>query len=183
VEQLKETLREKTLALDRAERELHQARRQAKEQHALPPKNAQERKDVIKQAEGLQEQLSQLQSENVFLRQQLGEVRNKAAQEHKVSDAFICEADKVEKEVRWSLSRNDWKQSSSQGCLVLRKVSRCKLPAWESITRAGSGFVGIAEGAGKPWDVLIDTYLDTVSASSQQNVLETEIIPSEMAFL
>jgi len=100
VEQLKETLREKTLALDRAERELHQARRQAKEQHALPPKNAQERKDAIKQAEELQEQLSQLQSENVFLRQQLGEVRNKAAQEHKVSDAFICEADKVEKEVR-----------------------------------------------------------------------------------
>jgi len=100
VEQLKETLQEKTLALDRAERELHEARRQAKEQHALPPKNAEERKDAIKQAEGLQEQLSQLQSENLFLRQQLGEVRNKTAQEHKVSDAFICEADKVEKEVR-----------------------------------------------------------------------------------
>jgi len=58
---------------------------------------------------------------------------------------------------------------------VLWKVSRCKLRAWESITRAGSGFVGIAEGAGKPRDVLIDTYVDTVSASSQQNVLETEM--------
>jgi len=100
VEQLKETLQEKTLALDRVERELHEARRQAKEQHALPPKSTQERKDAIKQAEGLQEQLAQLQSENVFLRQQLGEVRNKTTQEQKVSDAFTCEAEKVEKEVR-----------------------------------------------------------------------------------
>ncbi|KAM6236740.1 ankyrin repeat domain-containing protein 26-like [Spheniscus humboldti] len=86
VEQLKETLWAKTLALDMAERELGQARRQAKEQHALHLAKDQERKDAIKKAKGLQEQLAQLQSENLSLRQQLGDVQNKIAQERRVCE-------------------------------------------------------------------------------------------------
>ncbi|XP_075376733.1 ankyrin repeat domain-containing protein 26-like [Mycteria americana] len=81
VEQLKKALWEKTLALDMTERELRHARRQAKERHALHLEKDQERKDAIKKAEGLQEQLAQLQSENLLLHQQLGDVQNKTTQE------------------------------------------------------------------------------------------------------
>ncbi|KAK4809734.1 hypothetical protein QYF61_007102 [Mycteria americana] len=98
VEPLKKALWEKTLALDMTERELRHARRQAKERHALHLEKDQERKDAIKKAEGLQEQLAQLRSENLLLHQQLGDVQNKTTQEQMVSDAFTCEADKVEKE-------------------------------------------------------------------------------------
>ncbi|XP_064326649.1 putative coiled-coil domain-containing protein 144C [Phalacrocorax carbo] len=79
VEQLKKALWEKALALDMTERELRQAQKQAKERHALHLEKDQERKDAVKKAEGLQEQLAQLQSENHLLRQQLGDV-NKSTQ-------------------------------------------------------------------------------------------------------
>ncbi|KAM6075333.1 uncharacterized protein VSU04_005405 isoform 2-T2 [Chlamydotis macqueenii] len=75
VEELKKALHEKTLALDMMERKLHQAKRQAKEQHALQLKKDQERKDAIKKAEDLQEQLAQLQNGNLSLHQQLGDVQ------------------------------------------------------------------------------------------------------------
>ncbi|XP_075376747.1 putative coiled-coil domain-containing protein 144C [Mycteria americana] len=81
VEPLKKALWEKTLALDMTERELRHARRQAKERHALHLEKDQERKDAIKKAEGLQEQLAQLRSENLLLHQQLGDVQNKTTQE------------------------------------------------------------------------------------------------------
>ncbi|KAM7084054.1 uncharacterized protein J5F26_013542 isoform 2-T2 [Ciconia maguari] len=81
VEPLKKALWEKTLALDMAERELCHARRQAKDRHALHLEKDQERKDAIKKAEGLQEQLAQLRSENLLLHQQLGYVQNKTTQE------------------------------------------------------------------------------------------------------
>ena len=100
VDQLKKALLEKTTALDETERELRQARRQAEEWHALHLKNGQGRKDAVKKAEGLQQQLAQLQRENLSLRQQLGDVQKKTAQERMVSDALTCEADKVEKEGR-----------------------------------------------------------------------------------
>ncbi|XP_075028114.1 coiled-coil domain-containing protein 144A-like [Calonectris borealis] len=80
VKQLKKALTEKTLALEMAERELRQAQRQAKEQQDLHLEKDQARKDAIKKAEGLQEQLAQLQSENLSLRQQLEDARNKSAQ-------------------------------------------------------------------------------------------------------
>ena len=61
----------------------------------------QKTEDAIKKAEELQQQLAQLQSENVLLRQQLGDAQNNSCLEQMVSGgASTCEADKVEKEVR-----------------------------------------------------------------------------------
>ncbi|CAM9398196.1 unnamed protein product [Bubo scandiacus] len=101
VDQLKSALLEKTSALDWTERELQKAKRQTLDWYGLCLLKDQKRADAIKKAEELQQQLAQLQSENVLLRQQLGDAQNKTAQERMVSGgASTCEADKVEKEVR-----------------------------------------------------------------------------------
>lgn len=79
VGQLKETLQEKTLALHTRERELSQAHRQAKKRYALHFKKEQERKDAVEKAERLQQQLAQLQSENLSLRQKLRKAERKTS--------------------------------------------------------------------------------------------------------
>lgn len=101
VEQLKKALLEKTLALGWAEREVKIYKRQALDWHECYHMKDQNTENSIKKANELQQQLTQFQSANVVLQQQLVDVETKAAQEQMVSGgAFTCEADKVEKEVR-----------------------------------------------------------------------------------
>ncbi|KAM6402778.1 coiled-coil domain-containing protein 30 [Rhynochetos jubatus] len=121
VVQLQKALAEKTVALRRAKRDVCRARRQAKEQHAVHLEKDEERKDAIQRAEGLQQQLDQLQRENLSLRQQLGDVQ-KTAQGHVVSDAFTRQTDKVESVVRQGFDGGDhsvdnggWSHSKSCG--------------------------------------------------------------------
>ncbi|XP_065506239.1 coiled-coil domain-containing protein 144A-like [Caloenas nicobarica] len=78
---LKKALGKKTVALRSTTEELRQARQQSQEWQALYCQRDQERKDAVQRAEGLQEQVAQLQGENLQLRQQLGDAQNKAAQE------------------------------------------------------------------------------------------------------
>ncbi|KAM9582436.1 ankyrin repeat domain-containing protein 26 [Guaruba guarouba] len=82
--QLKETLREKTLLLEMAQKELSQAQCQAKEcDHARQLEKDQVSKLIIKQ-ESMQERLVQLQSENLLLRQQLEDMQNKGIIKEKI---------------------------------------------------------------------------------------------------
>ncbi|XP_065516429.1 ankyrin repeat domain-containing protein 36C-like isoform X2 [Lathamus discolor] len=82
--QLKQTLREKTLLLEMAQKELSQAQCQAKEcDHARQLEKDQVSKFIIKQ-ESMQERLVQLQSENLLLRQQLEDMQNKGIIKEKI---------------------------------------------------------------------------------------------------
>ncbi|XP_009960087.1 PREDICTED: LOW QUALITY PROTEIN: ankyrin repeat domain-containing protein 26-like, partial [Leptosomus discolor] len=82
--QLKQTLREKTLLLEMTQKELSQAQAQAKEcDHARQLEKDQVGKFIIKQ-EYMQEQLAQLWSENLLLRQQLEDVQNQRIIKEKV---------------------------------------------------------------------------------------------------
>ncbi|XP_064902717.1 coiled-coil domain-containing protein 144A-like [Columba livia] len=78
---LKKNIGRKTTALKTTTEELRRAQQQFEQSQALCIQVDQERKDAIQRAEGLQEQVAQLQDENLWLRQQLGDAQNKAAQE------------------------------------------------------------------------------------------------------
>ncbi|KAK2538866.1 hypothetical protein Q9233_002042 [Columba guinea] len=78
---LKKNIGRKTMALKTTTEELRRAQQQFEQSQALCIQVDQERKDAIQRAEGLQEQVAQLQDENLWLRQQLGDAQNKAAQE------------------------------------------------------------------------------------------------------
>ncbi|XP_054679812.1 ankyrin repeat domain-containing protein 26-like isoform X5 [Grus americana] len=85
--QLKQMLREKTLLLEMTQKELSQAQCQAKEcDRARQLEKDQVSKFIIKQ-ESMQERLSQLQSENLLLRQQLEDMQNKGIIKEKVVNA------------------------------------------------------------------------------------------------
>ncbi|NWH80895.1 ANR26 protein, partial [Piaya cayana] len=82
--QVKQTLTEKTLVLEMTQKELSQAQCQAKESdHARQLEKDQVSKFQIKQ-ESMQDRLTQLQSENLLLRQQLEEMHNKGIIKEKV---------------------------------------------------------------------------------------------------
>ncbi|NXA45084.1 ANR26 protein, partial [Nothocercus julius] len=84
IQQLKETLREKTLLLEMTQKELSQAQCQAKEcDHARQLEKDQVSKYMIRQ-ESMQERLAQLQSENLLLCQQLEDMQNKGIIKEKV---------------------------------------------------------------------------------------------------
>ncbi|XP_039076422.1 ankyrin repeat domain-containing protein 26 isoform X2 [Hyaena hyaena] len=79
----KEALREKTLALERVQRDLSQIECQKKEiEHMYQNEQSKVNKYIGKQ-ESLEERLSQLQSENMLLRQQLDDAYNKAEDKEK----------------------------------------------------------------------------------------------------
>ncbi|KAK2521531.1 hypothetical protein Q9233_010775 [Columba guinea] len=76
---LKKNVGRKTTALQTTREELRQARLQMEQSQALYIQADQERKDAIQRAEELRERVAQLQGENLWLRQQLGDAQNKAA--------------------------------------------------------------------------------------------------------
>ncbi|XP_077009222.1 ankyrin repeat domain-containing protein 26 isoform X4 [Tamandua tetradactyla] len=74
----RDALREKTLTLERVQRDLSQTQSQMKEiEHMYQSEQGKVNKYIGKQ-ESLEERLSQLQSENMLLRQQLDDAHNKA---------------------------------------------------------------------------------------------------------
>ncbi|XP_060149239.1 ankyrin repeat domain-containing protein 26 isoform X1 [Globicephala melas] len=79
----RDALREKTLMLERVQRDLSQAQCQKKEiEHMYQSEQGKVNKYIGKQ-ESLEERLSQLQSENMLLRQQLDDAQNKADSKEK----------------------------------------------------------------------------------------------------
>lgn len=80
----RDALREKTLVLERVQRDLSQTQCQKKEiQHSY--QNAQDKvSKYMGKQESLKERLSQLQSENMLLQQQLDDAHNKASSKEKV---------------------------------------------------------------------------------------------------
>ncbi|KAK2526688.1 hypothetical protein Q9966_010538 [Columba livia] len=78
---LKKNMGRKTTALQTTREELRQARQQMEQSQALYMQADQERKDAVQRAEELRERVAQLQGENLWLRQQLGDAQNKAAPE------------------------------------------------------------------------------------------------------
>ncbi|XP_075785269.1 ankyrin repeat domain-containing protein 7 isoform X11 [Pelodiscus sinensis] len=108
------TLREKTLLLESAQRDLNHAQCQAKEHdHARQIEKDQMSKYIVKQ-ESMQERLAQLQSENVLLRQQLEDMQNKGIIKEKVvsdvqdkfSDIFSKLRADTEKQIHMMEERN-----------------------------------------------------------------------------
>ncbi|XP_074749358.1 uncharacterized protein LOC141954092 [Strix uralensis] len=89
VEQLKNALLEQTSALDWTERELQESKRQTLDWYGACLLKEQKREDAIKKAEELQHQLAQLQSENVLLRQQLGDAQNNSCLEQMRREAQL----------------------------------------------------------------------------------------------
>ncbi|XP_059039823.1 ankyrin repeat domain-containing protein 26 isoform X4 [Mustela lutreola] len=80
----RDALREKTLVLERAQRDLSQTQCQKKEiEHSYQSAQDKVSKYIGKQ-ESLKERLSQLQSENMLLQQQLDDAHNKASSKEKV---------------------------------------------------------------------------------------------------
>ncbi|XP_032706353.1 ankyrin repeat domain-containing protein 26-like [Lontra canadensis] len=80
----RDALREKTLVLERVQRDLSQTQCQKKEiEHAYQSAQDKVSKYIGKQ-ESLKERLSQLQSENMLLQQQLDDAYNKASSKEKV---------------------------------------------------------------------------------------------------
>uniref|UniRef100_A0A8C3VRQ4 Ankyrin repeat domain-containing protein 26 n=1 Tax=Catagonus wagneri TaxID=51154 RepID=A0A8C3VRQ4_9CETA len=79
----RDALREKTLVLERVQRDLSQAQGQKKEiEHMYQSEQGKVNKYMGKQ-ESLEERLSQLQSENMLLRQQLDDAQNKVDSKEK----------------------------------------------------------------------------------------------------
>ncbi|XP_049737732.1 ankyrin repeat domain-containing protein 26 isoform X13 [Elephas maximus indicus] len=79
----KDALREKTLVLERVQRDLSQTRCQLKEiEHMYQNEQGKVNKYIGKQ-ESMEERLSQLQSENMLLRQQLDDAHNKVDNKEK----------------------------------------------------------------------------------------------------
>ncbi|KAF4023130.1 hypothetical protein G4228_015153 [Cervus hanglu yarkandensis] len=76
-------LREKTLTLDRVQRDLHQAECQKQEAEHMYRNEQGKVKEHLGKQESLEERLSQLQSENMLLRQQLDDAQNKADSKEK----------------------------------------------------------------------------------------------------
>lgn len=101
VSQLHKALQEKTEALGKAKRAL---KRTAKELEAQQKKQKEEEADSMKKAAVLQQQVAELQEENLSLRQQLSNLQQ-GGQEGRVSDAFPCEAERVDEEERGALPR------------------------------------------------------------------------------
>ncbi|XP_037230735.1 ankyrin repeat domain-containing protein 26 isoform X15 [Falco rusticolus] len=75
--QLEQTLREKTLLVEMTQKELSQAQRQAKECDRAQQLEKDPVSELVIKQESLQERLAQLQSENLFLRQQLEDAQSK----------------------------------------------------------------------------------------------------------
>ncbi|XP_037693823.1 coiled-coil domain-containing protein 144A-like isoform X3 [Choloepus didactylus] len=81
--QTKDALRKKNLVLERVERDLRQAQCQMKEVEHMYESEQGKVSKYIGKLECLEERLSQLQSENILLRQQLDDAHKKAASEEK----------------------------------------------------------------------------------------------------
>ncbi|XP_058525557.1 ankyrin repeat domain-containing protein 26 [Ochotona princeps] len=79
----KETLREKTLALDCVQRDLSHTQCQMKEMEQMYQKEQGKVSKYIGKQESVKERLSQLQSENMLLRQQLDDAQNKVEDKEK----------------------------------------------------------------------------------------------------
>ncbi|XP_036699498.1 ankyrin repeat domain-containing protein 26-like isoform X2 [Balaenoptera musculus] len=79
----RDALREKTLVLERVQRDLSQAQCQKKEIEYMYQSEQGKVNKYIGKQESLEERLSQLQSENMLLRQQLDDAQNKADSKEK----------------------------------------------------------------------------------------------------
>lgn len=79
----KETLREKTLALDCVQRDLSHTQCQMKEMEQMYQKEQGKVSKYIGKQESVKERLCQLQSENMLLRQQLDDAQNKVEDKEK----------------------------------------------------------------------------------------------------
>ncbi|XP_038608211.1 coiled-coil domain-containing protein 144A-like [Tachyglossus aculeatus] len=95
---LRDIIREKSLSLESAQRDLQQTQCQAKElERVCQNEKAQMTKFTVKQ-ESMSERLAQLQSENALLRQQLDDAQNKGIiQDKVVSDVQVLFRDIVDK--------------------------------------------------------------------------------------
>ncbi|XP_055554197.1 ankyrin repeat domain-containing protein 26-like isoform X2 [Falco cherrug] len=82
--QLEQTLREKTLLVEMTQKELSQAQRQAKECDRAQQLEKDPVSELVIKQESLQERLAQLQSENLFLRQQLEDAQSKRIMKEEV---------------------------------------------------------------------------------------------------
>ncbi|KAG8519330.1 Ankyrin repeat domain-containing protein 26, partial [Galemys pyrenaicus] len=80
----RDALREKTLVLERAQRDLSQTQSQKKEIEQMYQNEQGKVNKYIGKQESLEERLSQLQSENVLLRQQLDDAYNKTENKEKM---------------------------------------------------------------------------------------------------
>ncbi|KAM6425240.1 uncharacterized protein O9250_002726 [Rhynochetos jubatus] len=84
--ELKRVLREKTLLLETTQKELSQAQCQAKECDRARHLEKDQVSQFLMKEESMQEQLAQLQSENLLLRQQLEDTQNKGVIKEKVAN-------------------------------------------------------------------------------------------------
>ncbi|XP_043334477.1 ankyrin repeat domain-containing protein 26-like isoform X5 [Cervus canadensis] len=83
LQRTRDDLREKTLTLERVQRDLHQAECQKQEAEHMYRNEQGKVNEYLGKQESLEERLSQLQSENMLLRQQLDDVQNKAGSKEK----------------------------------------------------------------------------------------------------
>ncbi|KAB0373362.1 hypothetical protein FD755_015021, partial [Muntiacus reevesi] len=83
LQRTRDDLREKTLTLERVQRDLHQAEYQKQETEHMYQNEQGKVNEHLGKQESLEERLSQLQSENMLLRQQLDDVQNKADSKEK----------------------------------------------------------------------------------------------------
>ncbi|KAM9681728.1 ankyrin repeat domain-containing protein 26-like [Dama dama] len=83
LQRTRDDLREKTLTLERVQRDLHQAECQKQEAEHMYRNEQGKVNEYLGKQESLEERLSQLQSENMLLRQQLDDAQNKADSKEK----------------------------------------------------------------------------------------------------
>ncbi|KAB0337393.1 hypothetical protein FD754_025213, partial [Muntiacus muntjak] len=83
LQRTRDDLREKTLTLERVQRDLHQAECQKQETEHMYQNEQGKVNEHLGKQESLEERLSQLQSENTLLRQQLDDAQNKADSKEK----------------------------------------------------------------------------------------------------
>ncbi|XP_075853731.1 ankyrin repeat domain-containing protein 26 isoform X2 [Microcebus murinus] len=98
----RDALREKTLVLERVQRDLSQTQSQMKEIEQMYQNEQGKVNKYIGKQESVEERLSQLQSENMLLRQQLDDAQNKADNKEKtvinIQDQFHAIVKKLETE-------------------------------------------------------------------------------------
>ncbi|XP_045389234.1 ankyrin repeat domain-containing protein 26 isoform X6 [Lemur catta] len=98
----RDALREKTLVLERVQRDLSQTQSQMKEIEQMYQNEQGKVSKYIGKQESVEERLSQLQSENMLLRQQLDDAQNKADNKEKtvinIQDQFHAIVKKLEAE-------------------------------------------------------------------------------------
>ncbi|XP_003786783.1 ankyrin repeat domain-containing protein 26 [Otolemur garnettii] len=98
----RDALREKTLVLERVQRDLSQTQSQMKEIEQMYQEEQGKVNKYIGKQESVEERLSQLQSENMLLRQQLDDAQNKADSKEKtvinIQDQFHAIVEKLQAE-------------------------------------------------------------------------------------